>query len=132
MLTLASALNGSATGAMRGRPAPASAISAAAAGLFVAGSVLWLSNLAFGGSVAISVADMMRGGGEIPDWFQPVQQWASAFWQVGAPLLGLSLILYGLVIRGGTLLPSWAGWLAIAAGGSFSPFSYRWAVHRRS
>ena len=117
MLTLASALNGSATGAMRGRLAPASAISAAAAGLFVAGSVLWLSNLAFGGSVAVSVADMVRGGGVIPDWFQPVQQWASAFWQAGAPLLGLSLILYGLVIRGGTILPSWAGWLAIAAGG---------------
>jgi len=117
MLTLASALNGSAAGAMRGRLAPASAISGTAAGLFVAGSVLWLSNLAFGGSAAVTVADMVRGGGVIPDWFQPVQQWANALWQAGAPLLGLSLILYGLVIRGGTILPSWAGWLAIAAGG---------------
>lgn len=117
MLVLASALSGSATGAMRGRLAPAGAVSAAAAGLFVAGSVLWLSNLAFGGSVAVSVADMVRGGGVMPDWFQPVQQWASALWQAGAPLLGLSLIFYGLVILGGTVVPCWAGWLAIAAGG---------------
>jgi hypothetical protein len=116
MIMLASAVTGSA-GVMRGRLAPAIAASGAGVGLFVAGSVLWLSNLAFGGSVAVSVATSVRGGGVIPEWFQPVQQWASTLWQAGAPLLGLSLIFYGLVIRGGTILPGWAGWLAIAAGG---------------
>ena len=41
------------------------------------------------------------------------------------PLLALSLILYGLVIRASATLPSWAGWLAMAAGAivlvSFAP-----------
>ena len=40
-------------------------------------------------------------------------------------MLGLSLIPYGLVIRAGAALPSWAGWLAVAAGAlkvaSFAP-----------
>jgi hypothetical protein len=44
------------------------------------------------------------------------QQWASGLWQIGAPMLGLSLILYGLVIRATAILPSRAGWLALAAG----------------
>jgi hypothetical protein len=125
MLALASALRGSAS-AVTGRRLPlADAALAAAAGLFIAGSVLWLSNIAFGASAAVSAADMVRAGGAIPGWFQPVQQWASALWQAGAPLLALSLILYGLVIRASATLPSWAGWLAMAAGAivlvSFAP-----------
>jgi|GEM_PF-3001353 hypothetical protein len=125
MLALASALRGSAS-AVTGRRLPlADAALAAAAGLFIAGSVLWLSNIAFGASAAVSAADMVRAGAAIPGWFQPVQQWASALWQAGAPLLALSLILYGLVIRASATLPSWAGWLAMAAGAivlvSFAP-----------
>jgi hypothetical protein len=125
MLALASALRGSVS-AVTGRRLPlADATLAAAAGMFVAGSVLWLANVAFGASVAVSVADTVRGGGAIPDWFAPVQQWASALWQAGAPMLALSLILYGLVVRAGVTLPSWAGWLVIAAGAivlvSFAP-----------
>jgi Domain of unknown function (DUF4386) len=116
MLALASALRDfPASGSVRSMPA-AHATLAAASGLFVAGSVLWLSDISFGASAAISVADGVRHGGTIPDWFQPVQQWASSLWVVGAPLLGLSLILYGLVIRTGIVLPRWMGWVAIGSG----------------
>lgn len=125
MLALASALRVSAASATGRRRPLADAALAAAAGLFVAGSVLWLSNIAFGASVAVSVADTVRAGGTIPGWFAPVQQWASDLWQAGAPLLALSLILYGLVIRAGATFLPWAGWLAMAAGAivlvSFAP-----------
>ena len=116
MLALASALRDfPAAAPARGMPA-AHAILAAASGLFVAGSVLWLSDISFGASAAISVADRVRHGGTIPDWFQPIQQWASSLWVVGAPLLGLSLIMCGLVIRTGMVLPPWLGWVAIGSG----------------
>jgi hypothetical protein len=74
-----------------------------------------MTNLAFGASATISAADYLRAGGTILGWFQPAQQSASALWFAGAPMLGLSLILYGLVIRAAAALPSWAGWLAAAA-----------------
>jgi len=116
MLALASALSNPAAGT-RARSTGTDPALRAAAGLFAAGSVLWLANIAFGASVAVSVANTVRGGGTIPGWFQPVQQWADALWQIGAPMLGLSLVLYGLIIRTGTAaLPSWAGWLSVAAG----------------
>jgi hypothetical protein len=112
---LSSALRSPATAAGRRLPFTDAALQAAD-GLFAVGSGLWLANLAFGASAAVSVADTVRGGSTIPGWFQPVQQWAGGLWQVGAPMLGLSLVLYRLVIRVGAMLPSWAGWLALATG----------------
>jgi hypothetical protein len=115
MLSLASALRGSSTTGARGLPAADAALRAAE-GLFAVGTGLWLANLAFGETTAVSVAAAVRGGSAIPGWFQPVQEWASGLWQVGAPMLGLSLMLYGLAIRAAAMLPSWAGWLALALG----------------
>lgn len=114
MLALGSALRGSVT-AMQRLPW-ADAPLRAAEGLFVVGSVLWLVNITFGASAAVTVADEVRSGSAIPGWFEPVQQWVSGLWQVGAPMLGLSLILYGLVVRATAVLSSWAGWLGLAAG----------------
>jgi hypothetical protein len=118
MLTLASAVSGSAAGAMRGRLAPASAVSAAAAGLFVAGSVLWLSNLAFGESVAVSVADIgwlaIAAGGLILAIFVPLG---------GAPpfliyLLGTVPLGVAAILRSRASALSWRG---CAVGGADQP-----------
>jgi hypothetical protein len=76
----------------------------------------WMVGLAVQvGGVGVA-SDQRRDGGVTPSWVEGVWQVAFVTESVWVIASGLAYVALGIAILGGTVLPAWSGWAAIAVG----------------
>jgi hypothetical protein len=88
----------------------------AALTLMTLASTLWIANLAFRLTVTVRTADLVSGGGSVPEWYEQVNAWAGGLWYAAALTGAVALVGYGVAVTGGGVLPAWTGWLAVGFG----------------
>ncbi len=99
------------------RAAPGSALPAVATALVVAGSAVWIANLAYRLTVTVRVADAVHSGVPIPKWYADVTGWADGGLLGAAGLLfGVAVLMFGVRIAVSRVLSRWTGWFAAVVG----------------
>ncbi|TWP50909.1 hypothetical protein FKR81_17665 [Lentzea tibetensis] len=84
--------------------------------LMTLATALWMANLAFRLTVTVRVAEAVRAGGPVPEWYEPINAWTGGLLAAAAVTAGLALLCYGVTVLDGVTLPSWTGWLGIGFG----------------
>ena len=74
------------------RASPGSALPAVATAFAVAGSAVWIANLAYRLTVTVRVADAVHHIVAVPDWYADVTGWADD------GLLGAAGLLFGVAV----------------------------------
>jgi hypothetical protein len=80
------------------------------------GALLWVINLAARLTVDPWAAKALAASGEVPESYTAVSLWTSTLYVIYTNLTFAGLSLYGAAILTSTLLPAWAGWLAMVGG----------------
>ncbi len=84
--------------------------------LMTVATTLWIANLGFRLTVTVRTVDSFSTGGQIPDWYEPVNSWTAALWSAAALTGVAATIGYGLAVIGSGVLPGWTGWLVVGVG----------------
>jgi hypothetical protein len=93
------------------------ALSGLAVTLVSVAATLWTIDLAYRLTVTVRIVDAATGGRAVPDWYSDLDSWAGIGLLNAAGLLGgTALILYGLAMRDGAVVPRWTGWFAAGFG----------------
>jgi len=83
---------------------------------FLFGSVLWLACLAFRVTATVSAARVTASSGEVPPWFEPMRDWASALFAIHMVLAYLAIAAYGKALLATDIAPRWLAWTHLLFG----------------
>lgn len=83
---------------------------------FAFGAALWVINLAARLTIDPWATKALTATGAIPDVYTVVSSWMGVLYVIYTILTFVGLSLYGVAILNSTLLPGWAGWVAVAYG----------------
>jgi hypothetical protein len=105
------------TALLNRQPQPgAGLLPTASLALMTVATTLWIASLGFRLTVTVRTVDAVSTGGQVPDWYEPVNSWSGALWSAAALTGAAATIGYGFAMIDGGVLPGWTGWLALGVG----------------
>ena len=94
---------------------------------FLISTIAWISGMTFRISIETFTAKTFKESTQIPDWFEPLQEWNNTMLMLYMELGYIATAMIGTALLQSSLLPDWIGWLTFGfgAGGAVSILTKR-------